>query len=124
MRAVESMLLVAPDPTSRLGDLIGPVGLIKAVDSNGLSTELYGVFPIQPMPECLSASSATAINAVLEGPLPPQSIRIDLWALNGQSRCLYRSIQIPLVDEVSFKNKGHLPMVRDADREFLVILYI
>jgi len=62
-------------------------------------------FPIQLLPECLSASSATAVAAVLEGPLPPQSIRIDLWALNGRSGCLYRSIRIPLVGEVSFKIK-------------------
>jgi len=42
MRAVESMLLVAPDPTSCLGGLIGPVGPIEAVDSNGISTESIG----------------------------------------------------------------------------------
>jgi len=35
--------------------------------------------PIQLMPECLSASSASAIVAALQG--PPQSIRVDLWAL-------------------------------------------
>jgi len=38
-------------------------------------------FPIQLLPVCLSTSSATAVAAVLEGPLPPQPIRIGLWAL-------------------------------------------
>ena len=71
----------------------GPVGPIGAVESNGVSTELYGriFLPIQLLPECLSASSATAAVAVLEG--PPQSsdatvglgepIRMDLLYRRG-----------------------------------------
>ena len=79
MRAAESMLLVAPDPTPRLGDLIGPLWRIDAVE---FPMEAHRVvwknFPIQLLPECLSASSATAVIAAVEGPLPPQSISMRL----------------------------------------------
>jgi len=80
------MLLEPPNQLLLLVALGGPIRLLcRANRGCGIfqknSTELCGVFPIQPMPECLSASSATAVIAVLEGPLPPQSIRIDLWAL-------------------------------------------
>jgi len=45
------LLLVA------LGGLIGPVGPIEAVESNGNSTELYGrIIPIQPVLRGLFAS--------------------------------------------------------------------
>ena len=43
------------------------------------------ILPIRLLPECLSASPATAIIAALEGPLPPQSIRIDAVGLEGRS---------------------------------------
>ena len=65
----------------RLGGLIGPVGPIEAVESNGISTGAAWRqhAPMRPMPECLSASSATAIVAVLQG--PPQSSLMQLKAL-------------------------------------------
>jgi len=40
------------------------------------------------MPECLSASSAAAVIAALEG--PPQLIRIKAVGLGDQSGCLCR----------------------------------
>ena len=100
-----------------LGGPIGPVGRSCRSDRGcgiqwNFHRVVWKIIPIQPVPECLSASSATAV-AVLEGPLPPQSIRIDLWALNGRSGCLYRSIRIPLVDEVSFKIKDTFQCTRD-----------
>jgi len=47
MRAVESMLLVAPNRSVDLEGLIGPVGPIEAVEPNGVSTELCGRIPTQ-----------------------------------------------------------------------------
>ena len=85
--AVESMLLVAPNRSVDLEGLIDPLWGIDAVE---FPMEVHRVvwknFPIQLLPECLSASSATAITAALEGPLPPQSsIPMRLWALENRS---------------------------------------
>ena len=72
MQAVESMLLVAPNRSVDLEGLIGPVGPIGAVESNGISTELYGrIIPIQPVLRVLSMLPATAVAAA---GMPPQSI--------------------------------------------------
>jgi len=48
--------------------------------------------PIQLMPECLSASSAAAVIAALEG--PPQSSRIEAVGLGDRSGCLCRGSEL------------------------------
>jgi len=60
---LESMLLGAPNPLVALGGPIGPVGPIEAVESNGISTELYGRIPIQLLPAILMRDPACRIDA-------------------------------------------------------------
>ena len=84
---LESVLLEPPNLLGALGGLIGPVGPIEAVESNGISTELYGRIPIQLGLRVLSIRPATAVAAAVA---PPQSIRIDAVGLGDQSGCLCR----------------------------------
>jgi len=87
---LESMLLGAPNQLLllvALGGPIGPVGPIEAVEFNGISTELYGIIPMQPVLRVLSILPATAVAAAVA---PPQSIRIETVGLGDRSGCLYR----------------------------------
>jgi len=94
------MLLVAPNRSVDLEGLIGPVGPIGAVESNGISTELCGrIVPMQPVLRGLSILPAVAVAAAAA---PPQSIRIDAVGLGGRSASAFGS---SCVDEVSFKIK-------------------
>jgi len=99
------MLLEAPNPLVALGGLIGPVGPIEAVESNGISTELYGRIPIQPVLRVLSVLSATAVIAAVAGDL--HSRFGSICGPCRTSRILWED-RISCINEVSFKIKDTL----------------
>jgi len=85
---LESVLLEPPNQCLDLEGLIGPAFRIDAVESNGISTELYGRFPIQLLPAILMEGPACQIGAASGTESmswraldPPQLMCIDLWAL-------------------------------------------
>jgi len=103
----------ATTTSSFLGGPWGPIGLvgpIGAVESNGVSTELYGRIPIQPdsSPLATGANRATGSNV---------DWRAFFWILDSQ-RLDCRPWRIDpngsLVDEVSFKIKDTFQSTRES----------
>jgi len=107
------MLLEPPNQLLLLVVLGGPIRLLYRANRGcgifqKISTELYGRIPIKLLPAILMRDPACRINAARSTKSipwraldPPQSIRIDLWAL-------WVNPDGSLVDEVSFKIKDTL----------------